>query len=312
MRLTPINSCSCSCLWPASGSCQVCRKEWRVWISLRCTMKPFITWSASLRSPFRCPLLQAGQWVSCSNARLPGPVRSSAVGLSYPPLLLETRLKLFEASGISAQKERRVGEVGAGAGERPLGQLDPSRVWSPLGARGSRPLQQREEAGDLPLRTPSRLDPPSQCRARGLGGKRGRPGSGDALALPLHAPDRSLEAPGGGGRRRWNQCYRVEPHRSALPRATEKDPGALREGVAQGPAVDAGCLQSLCIWDVRHPREPPDWHRRRPAGRAREEVRVVKRWWVVASALGVGVLMVGGVGLRADLRGKCIHSGPFS
>lgn len=60
--------------------------------------------------------------------------------MPYPPLLLGACLKLSEASGISAQKGRRAGEVGAGAGEqlsRRPGQRGTGRVWSPPGARGS-------------------------------------------------------------------------------------------------------------------------------------------------------------------------------
>lgn len=73
--------------------------------------------------------------------------------MSYPPLLLGACLKLSEASGISAQKERRAGDVGAGAGER-LSQR-PGRARPPQGVEPAwrpwlRVSCRRAEAGNLP------------------------------------------------------------------------------------------------------------------------------------------------------------------
>lgn len=157
-------------------------------------------------------------------------------------------------------------------------------------------------------------DPPSQRRA-------GWKGSGDVRARGMLWPC---------GFRRPREAYRhwrwrteavtpvlqavtesrVGPHRSTLPpAAAEKDPGALEAGVARGPAADAGCLQCLCSWNLRHPRGWPDWHWRRPAGRVREEIlgwpRVGEWWrlsWGIGSTDGWGSL---GVSFLADLTGEC-------
>lgn len=104
----------------------------------------------------------------------------------------------------------------------------------------------------------SRDPPPPQRRA-------GWKGSGDVRARGMFWPCGSRRPREAYRHWRWRteavtpvlQAVtesRVGPHRSALPPATEKDPGALEAGVARGPAADAGCLQCLCSCNLRHPR----------------------------------------------------------
>lgn len=118
--------------------------------------------------------------------------------MSYPPLLPGACLKLFEARGISTQKERPVGEVGAGAGKREPGAARPRqgvepawRTWLRVGCRRER---RPGICGCGCLLSGSPLPAPP----RGLEGKGRCSGSagarGEALALPLPAAEGSLEA----------------------------------------------------------------------------------------------------------------------
>lgn len=130
-----------------------------------------------LASLFGLSPFQARQMGLCFKAGRLEPVRSPAIGMSYPPLLLGACLKLSEASGVSAQKERRTGEVGAGAGER-LSQRPGQRrtgrcTWLRVGCR-------RSEAGDLLQWVPASAAWAGREGAGGEGGdSRARRGLGE-------------------------------------------------------------------------------------------------------------------------------------
>lgn len=137
--------------------------------------------------------------------------------MSYPPLLLGACLKLSEASGISAQKERRAGEVGAGAGER-LGRLPGQRGTAPVGcgvrlahvALGR--LQERSEAGDLPQWVPpvrSPLPAPRGLGGKGVRGRSGSAGVGGTLAWRLRATEMHRAPADEGGETRAGGSHRL-------------------------------------------------------------------------------------------------------
>lgn len=197
-----------------------------------------------LASLFGLSPLLARQKVLCSNAGRLGLVCSPAIGMSYPPLLLGACLKLSEASGISAQKERRAGEVGAGAGERfsrspgaarpPQGMEPAWRTWLRVGCRRDRrPGICR--SGCLPS------DPGSQCRA-GWEGSRGRSGSAGTrgtLAWRLRAAGKELRSTGSRRTKVVKPVLeavidsRVGPHCSALHRRQRRDLGPWGGGGAR-------------------------------------------------------------------------------
>lgn len=145
---------------------------------------------------------------------------------------------MSEASGISAQKERKAGEVGAGAGER-LSRRPGQRGAAPVGC-GVR-LTHVALVGCRRDRRPGicrsgclQSNPRSRLRAgwEGRGGRSGSAGSRGTLAWRLRATEKHRSPVDEGGETRAGGSQRLQgpaPLLSALPEA-EKGPRALGRG----------------------------------------------------------------------------------
>jgi hypothetical protein len=219
--------------------------------------------------------------------------------------------KASRRGGCRCGGEARPAPGAAGHGTR--------RVWSPPGARGSGSAAgEIGGRGSAAVGASGPIPAPSTSRAGREGGE-GTLGLGGGWGNSGLEAEGDRDAPGAGGRRRWNSCWRQSPTLGSgpaaqrFPRGREGTPGP-GAGVVQGSVADEGCSQCLYSWDLGHPPGWPEWHRRGWVKGGRE--RRVGDQEVVSSAVQAwggryGWLRSLVVALRADLTGEA-RSVPFS